>query len=481
MTPISYTLKNKGQLNLPGISYASRKAAEALLLKDAEDHHCFFRQSGFHNHLSHHILAAYDLGASPGHLHKIYTDEARTQRPRLLEKADKDIHVTKENWTQYLGNQSAYSALVSFFTHEIHDLGASATLEKYVFDEEANQDGAHMLTRVMSGAVHPFIQIGYGTEFGDDVLIATGLAQAAVHNTLLIFNIDKAPPKENTTLLELLREVYDSEVLKPLMPYDPNALINARLKGAVADGRLEEIEKIVAKFNLKDDFTEEDIARKTEEVIWVATLLTFATGKPGRKPRLDFFLMHLLTSSLFLRPFIAMLKNRASKAALLRAYLPIMITITLSRGRPRINPELMMSYSNIPRPPLPKEKLPAPFDSSIGSPLDDTDYNPWPVIIEAVRYHPDSHVLKAMRTLIYGAQHFGSTPAAEVIGAFSSKDQYGTETHKGMSAVDGTVFIRAAGVLMDTLGWVSYGQAEGEWDRSALGWDAAWDSPPEKN
>lgn len=47
---------------------------------------------------------------------------------------------------------SAYSSLVSFFTDEVHDLGASATLEKYVFDEAANKDGAHMLTRVMSGA-----------------------------------------------------------------------------------------------------------------------------------------------------------------------------------------------------------------------------------------------------------------------------------------------------------------------------------------
>ncbi|KAF8882188.1 hypothetical protein CPB84DRAFT_1851350 [Gymnopilus junonius] len=478
MTPISYTLRNKGLLNTPGITYASKKATEALLIKDAQDHHCFFRQSGFHNHLSHHILAAYDLGASPGLLHKIYMDEARTQRPRILERADKDLHVTRGNWSQYLGNQaqvfttfsrgscvdnhrnSAYSSFVSFFADEIHDLGASATLEKYVFDEDANKVGSHMLTRVMSGAVHPFIQIGYGTEFGDDVLIAT----------------------ENRTFLELLRQVYDSEVLKPPMPYDPNALINARLKSAVADGRKEEIEKISAQFNLRNDFTDDDVAQKAQEIIWTATLLTFATGKPGRKPRLDFFLMHLLTSSLFLRPFCAMLKNKGSKAALLRAYVPIMITIILSRGRPRINPELMMSYTDVPRPPLPKEKSPTPSGASIGSPLDDTDYNPWPALIEAVRYHPDSHVLKAMRTLIYGSQHFGTTPAAEVIGAYSSKDQYGAETHKGMSAVDGTIFVRAAGVLMDTLGWVNYGQAESEWDRSALGWEAAWETgSSEKN
>jgi len=30
--------------------------------------------------------------------------------------------------------------------------------------------------------------------------------------------------------------------------------------------------------------------------------------------------------------------------------------------------------------------------------------------------------------------------------------------------------------MMDILGWSGYGQEEGEWDRSALGWDAAWES-----
>ena len=42
--------------------------------------------------------------------------------------------------------------------------------------------------------------------------------------------------------------------------------------------------------------------------------------------------------------------------------------------------------------------------------------------------------------------------------------------------MDGTIFIRAAGLVMETLGWVSYGQKPGTWDGSALGWDAAWDS-----
>jgi hypothetical protein len=473
-------LNKKGQLNSPGITYDSKKATEELLLKDAEEHHCFFRSAGLHNHLSHHLLAAYDLGATDGHLRKIYDDEAKAQRPRILEEKDKDIVVNKQNWIQYLGNQSAYSSFVTFFSNEAQALGASGVLEKYVFEEDANQDGVNMLVRVMSGAVHPLIQLGYGAEFGNDTLIATGLAQAAMHTPRAIFHVEKCVPPKSITLLELLREVYDSDALKPPMPYDPNALISARMKNAIANGGTEEIERICAKYNISDTTTDTDIAQKTEEIIWVATLLTFATGKKGRKPRLDFFLMHLLTSSLLLRPLCDMLKKSEHKAALIRAYIPVMTMLVLTRGRPRIDPELLMSYNYVPRPPLDKSAFPKPAEKSLGTPGDDADYNPWPAIIEGVQYHPDSHVPKAMRTLIFAAQHFGTTPPGEVVGAFSSEDSvHGgrprEETHAGMAKVDGTIFVRAAGVLMDTLGWVSYGQKEGQWDRSALGWEAAWE------
>jgi hypothetical protein len=50
---LSYHLGRKGQLNFPGITSASKQIAEELLLKDAEEHHCFFRSAGLHNHLSH--------------------------------------------------------------------------------------------------------------------------------------------------------------------------------------------------------------------------------------------------------------------------------------------------------------------------------------------------------------------------------------------------------------------------------------------
>jgi len=43
-----------------------------------------------------------------------------------------------------------------------------------------------------------------------------------------------------------------------------------------------------------------------------------------------------------------------------------------------------------------------------------------------------------------------------------------------MGEVDGSVFVRAAGLVMGNLGWVGWGEKKGAWDRSALGWDDAW-------
>jgi hypothetical protein len=292
-----------------------------------------------------------------------------------------------------------------------------------------------------------------------------------------VFDVDKNPPRQSVTLLELLRKVYDSDILHPPMPYDPDAFVNARMKKAVADGRGEELVKLCALYHISDSITDAEVAQKTEEYIWVATLLFAATGKKGRKPRLDFFLMHLLTSSLFLRPMCAVLRKSEHKAALLRAYVPVMLLITLARGRPRIDPELLMSYTDVPRPPPSGQAKLQPGPTATGNPEDDADYNPWPALIEGVLYHSDSHVLKSMRTLIFAAQHFGDKGPGELVGTFGSgTDGKREETHAGISKVDGTIFVRAAGIMMDSLGWLGRGQKGGEWDRSALGWDAAWDS-----
>ncbi|TFK41533.1 hypothetical protein BDQ12DRAFT_599551 [Crucibulum laeve] len=480
MIGLSYSLRTKGLVNLPGITPASKKRAEDLLLHDAENHHCYFLpRIGLHNHLSHHILAAYDLGASATLLQKIYDDDSPSEQPFYLEEKDKVITVTEENWAQYLSNANAYGAFVKFFADQIRSHGVTAVIEKFVFSVDANKDGRGMLVRFVSGALHPFIQAGYGAEFGNDTMIATGLAQTAVHDAVPISIFDLTEPTDQASkgvsLLEVLRNLYDSEALTPPMPYDPDALFRVRRDATVAGERATEIRRICSLYDISG-LSDAEIDKKVEECITVSILLMCATGKEGRKPRLDFFLMHLVTSSLFLPSVIKAVSNPVYKVMLIRAFVTVLVLYTLARGRPRLNIDLLMSATEHPRPPINASQLHNPDKSAMGSPLEDEEYNPWPAMLAGVLYHPDPHAIKVMRTFAFATQHYGTAPAGKLTGAFMSGDS-SKETHPGTAKMDGTIFVRAAGMMMDYQGWVTYGQkALGDWDRSALGWDAAWDN-----
>ena len=225
-------------------------------------------------------------------------------------------------------------------------------------------------------------------------------------------------------------------------------------------------------YHIPENISPTDLEHKIEEIFFVVTLLLSGTGRKERNPRLDFFLMHVVTSSIFLKPICGALRNADHKAALLRGFVSTMLVVVLSRGRPRIDAELAMSYTAFPRPPSsPGNVEPQPSTEATGNPQVDEDYNPWPRLVEGCLYHSDSHVPKAIRSLYFAAQEYGDKTS--VPGAGSTAVE---ELHAGIGKVDGTVFVRAAGVIMDTLGYSGRGQKEGEWDRSALGWDAAWES-----
>ncbi|KAE9409719.1 hypothetical protein BT96DRAFT_872370 [Gymnopus androsaceus JB14] len=503
MSSVSHILRRNGVLNLPRASPASKTLTEALLWKDAQQNHCYFKQSGLHNHLSHHILAAYDLGASPGLLQKIYDNEASSQRPIVLEEKDKDIAIDEDSWSQYLGDQNAYSAFVTFFESRVSSFGAVKTIEEFIFSPAANEEGKCMLTRLMSGALHPFILLGYALEFGNDALVATGIATACIHIPVSPALFKPESKTDSTTyppgrwvngeiglsVLEILSLLQSSPALKPVMPYDPNALVSARIKSALQDGRQDEIIHLCSRFHVDETLRKAGMMAKIEELIRASVLLLFATGKEGRKPRLDFFLMHLVTSSLFLRSYINVLENPAHKATIIKAFLPGVLLFSLIRGRPTIKPNLLMGATDKPRPPNQFEP-PYKQGHGIGSPLNDEDYNPWPALIETSIHFSDSHVLKTMRTLLLAEREYGNTETGRVIGIFKQSEgmtnananangmplsEEQEETFEGIAKLDGSIFVRAAGMLMDYMGWTTYGQPErDDWDRSALGWDDAW-------
>ncbi|KAJ6564198.1 hypothetical protein B0H19DRAFT_942204 [Mycena capillaripes] len=482
-SPASGIAPPKPQPLQPGLihtasTHASGETLQQLLHKDYISHHCFFNDLGFHNHLPHHLVAVYDLGAPPALLKQIYEELAPTLRP--IDRQGEDI--TETNWTSRLGDRKAYGSYLAFFADQINRNGVPETMRKYVMTPEANGNEALMLARFLGGALHPFLQVGFGVEFGQDFMVAQGLGMAAVTSadtTKFVLDTPSGLPEiakmsKGVTLLGLLREVYDSPILKPVMPYEPDAMLGSRFRKLTENpDRGTELKRIYAKWSIDTTLTgaaaAQEFANKAEECLWQATLLLAATGKPNRAPRLDFFLMHMLTSALCIPRLLSVFPDPVHKAQLLQGYARVSALFVLLRGRPRIDIPLLMSYTEFPRPPA---HGPPGGADALGDPRGGGGTGPWLALVQNSLHHKDAHVPKAVRSLYYAARQYGAKAPGEAIGA---RDGEGEETHVGSAGMDGTVFVRAAGVVSDVLGWIAYGGKEGEWDRSALGWDAAWE------
>lgn len=237
--------------------------------------------------------------------------------------------------------------------------------------------------------------------------------------------------------------------MEPVIPYDPDAPLRVRIQDALkASGRVDEIKRLSAQWQGDTSRGQAALDEKVEELLWAATLLLAGTGKPGRTPRLDFFMMHMLNMSMFLPSLLKAIPTQESRAALLHAVVPVLLMYLTIRGRPRIDLPLLMSYTATPRPPG-SDKEQSLHGTAIGDSRDATMVNPWPDIIATVLHAPDPHTLKAIRSSYFAAQRYGTAPPGGAIGAF---DTEGDETHEGMAKADGTIFVRAAGVVMDTLG-----------------------------
>ncbi|KAJ7343876.1 hypothetical protein DFH08DRAFT_937679 [Mycena albidolilacea] len=460
-----------GLVNLPGATPALAALVAELLHRDFVGHHCFYNDRHFTNHLSHHVLSLHDLGASPECIQTMFDQEAATQRPLHHSKVEvKADGITEANWTTHLGDANAhlYPDYLEFFSSAIAKHGVSRVLERYVFSPEANGNGVLMLGRFVGGLVHPYIQAGFGIEFRQDFMVAQGLAQAAVTEAEGASVMDASGVPEirsgpQVPLLVLLRNIYDEPSLEP-GPYPANGVPPRRLDPA----RSAAIRAIYAKwtFDLHDaaDFT-----AKIEQCMWQAALLLGATGKADRKPRMDFFLMHFLTSALFLRVVVDALAQPLHKAQLLQAYVRLAAFFVILRGRPRIDCALAMAYPAHPAPLTGLDAAGTVLGTFGGS-------SAWLPLLNNAGLHPEAHVVKAIRALFYCAQRYGNTPAGAVVGAVDADRK---ETYKGAAGLDGTLFIRVAGVLTSALGWVAHGDEEREWDMSGLGWEESWSKEDE--
>ncbi|EED83969.1 predicted protein [Postia placenta Mad-698-R] len=184
----------------PGITHASKVAVTEVLKANHLERHSFTNEHGFHNHASHHLLAAFALGAPARVFSAIY--EVQMGRTRPASKISKSI--TRETFWYHIGDRTFHEGYLQYFSDVVLKDGAASAIEEYIFAKSANfHDTAkvprRMLNRHFAMLYHPMIYLAYGLEFGIPGLVAegeyykhvlrdipdsaliSGLAQTAVH------------------------------------------------------------------------------------------------------------------------------------------------------------------------------------------------------------------------------------------------------------------------------------------------------------
>ena len=171
----------------PGANQASTEA----LIKALSDNHVswhIFNYKGFHkyamhrnipisifdltrSHAAHHILAIWALGAPTPAVEAGYGTHCEYQRPAFASPGFVNIH----NLYKHLDDER-YGAHLNYFTSELLQKGLERCPEEYTFSPEANfgAEFPEMLSRLVEGALHPPIHVGYGAEFSSIGISAEG-------------------------------------------------------------------------------------------------------------------------------------------------------------------------------------------------------------------------------------------------------------------------------------------------------------------
>lgn len=168
--------------------------------------------------------------------------------------------------------------------------------------------------------------------------------------------------------------------------------------------------------------------------------------------------MHLVTSSLFLPSICAYFPPHAIEI-FLRSYFSVCLAVWVTKGRPslEVKPEFFSTTNPSPQEPIGDRTWQPGKDTLLP---DTVSPNPWLAILQSSMQHPDYHVCKIQRALGHWGQLFGGRPQ----GYWAKPSQKGGAVQlKGVELLDGSLFIRTAGLTQTAKGWMREGQERGEW------------------
>ncbi|KAI9455663.1 hypothetical protein BJY52DRAFT_1121741, partial [Lactarius psammicola] len=420
-------------------------------------------------------------------------------------------------FTDYVQGHSQTEALERFAFSPTYNFRSDLAADGH--DSEGKVQ-PQMLNRLLAGLVHPFIQLAYGLEFGILGQIVEGLTQAAVHGadqTALIPTSYFTHSATDATDADLSNVMHDLEIADfGTSPYAstpekrPTFTIHRRIRDAAftvdlpSDPLLQytAVVKSVggAIHDLVREWTEEWMAGvgahggagaearlrgMVEEVVW-GNVIWYgiggwaSRGTGGRGMNADFLLAHLVTSALFLPKLV--LKDESSTSVplspcgsstrglsftscllLFQTYFAVSAAWYIMRGCHALPVADFYTAT--------EAQLFAPSRAGSDAGLTRAPGSAWPRVIQSAVRFQDEHAPKIARALADFAAHWGTrTPGYfSALAATGEEDKVRTGAAEvpaleGIERLDGTLFVRVAGLTFDRLGWVDEGEKAGLWD-----------------
>lgn len=269
-------------------------------------------------------------------------------------------------------------------------------LNKTLFAGDERADD--LLARCFAELYHPLIQIGYGLEFGLPALIPEGLAMAAADDPdaldyLVKCEQESEAPPAKTTLRDLLDSIHNDPEVKKLTAENSNVMAWKKLLASAPTPIIRYARQVRVPID--------KLEQKTAEAINLSAQIVGGAVRADKTVKLDFFLVHSLTTSLFLTTFNAQLWLSAeSKARLVEWKTRFDLFLYVAVGAPTLllndvedyNPKILHSIDNS-----------STSHSSISG-----GGNPWLGIIEhGIRKEDDGHTIKVIRALAHGERVCG--------------------------------------------------------------------------
>jgi len=221
------------------------------------------------------------------------------------------------------------------------------------------------------------IHVGYGIEFGIPLLVAEGLAQSAVHQSAGFFQTiiseNKSP---SMTALDIILATREDHRFDNMIKWDSGL---KDLKATI-DSVPNLLQEYLEKWTVSE--TLDGLRTRAKELQVLATKLYAGPQRPEKAFFFDFYLMHSLTSSLFLTSYIELLDVHYG-AKLLRDKFTQDLIYYIARNRPLLNFEQFKSWPTIS----------------------------WSEIFSKAIAHSDDHIAKVIRALKHASTSDKTIPA----------------------------------------------------------------------